>query len=193
MVRLRLLHSFPKGTTLRSAALLTVPAVLAIALLTGCSTSPGANSNGTVSDSAPSSSAATPEATEAAAENPKFGQTFTFKNGLAVSISAPAAYTPSTYASGAGANNIKMTVTVNNGTDTAVSPVIFQYTATAAGQAGASIIDSEQHVGDFSTGNVAPGASTSYDIGFAFTGSADGVTVTLDPTDFVSKPATFTS
>ncbi|NII42313.1 hypothetical protein E9228_002971 [Curtobacterium flaccumfaciens] len=110
-----------------------------------------------------------------------------------MSIGAPAAFTPSTYAAGAAANNVKMTVTVTNGSDKAVSPAIFQYTATAAGQAGDPVIDSEQHVNDYSTGNVAPGASATFDIGFGFAGSADGVTVTLDPTDFVSKPATFTS
>ncbi|PZF53299.1 hypothetical protein DEJ23_14850 [Curtobacterium sp. MCSS17_008] len=167
---------------------------MAVGLLAGCSTSPATgDSNGTISDNTPSASA-TSTPSQAAAENPKFGQAFTFKSGLKVTISAPEAYTPSTYASGAAANNIKFNVTIENGSDEAVTPVIFQYTATAGGQAGNEIFDTEQKVGAYDGPNsVAPGASASYVIGYGFAGSADGVTVTFDPSDFVSKPATFTA
>jgi len=189
-----ILHSNPKGTQLpmRKITILAVPAALVVGLLAGCAGSP-ASSNGTVSDNTPAASS-TPKATKAAAATPKFGQAYTFNSGLKITIGAPEAFTPSQFASGAAANNIKMTVTVVNGTDKTITPAIFQFTATAGGQAGAEVIDSEQHVSTWdSVSNVAPGATASYVVGFGFAGAADGVTVTVDPVDFVSKPATFTS
>lgn len=175
---------------MRKLALLAVPAALVVGILAGCS-STGTSSGGTVSDETPTPVATQSKTAEAAA--PKFGQTYTFSNGLKLSLSAPETFTPSEYAAGKAANNVKFTVTVVNGTKETLTPALLSFTATAAGQAGQSIEDTEQSVSSFPQANsVAVGATTSWTTGFGFAGATDDLTVEVNPNDFTSKAVTFT-
>ncbi|AYG04731.1 hypothetical protein [Gryllotalpicola protaetiae] len=180
-------------TKLAAAAVLSSALMLG---LTACGTS-GAPSGGPAP--ATSDAATTPAPTKtAASQNAKFGETYKWSDGLAVTISAPQPFTPSQYAAGvtAGQQNLIFTITINNGTTQNVDAGLSQMTLTSGGTAASSITEIGGPQGDV-TGlgpqtPVLPGQSVSWKAAFSVANPAD-LTSQFSITDFNHKPAIFTS
>lgn len=90
-----------------------------------------------------------PEVEEAEVEEPEqsselaFGETFTYENGLSVTVSAPEPFTPSDVSAG-GENfsaHVRFNVTVVNGTDERYEPLMFSTSLQSANQEGDAVFD----------------------------------------------------
>ena len=139
---------------------------------TASSGSPGASSSASISRSVTRSAlrsgrddAASPA--PAADGNHAFGDTVTYKDGLAITVSAPTPYTPSSTAAGADqAANIQFTITVQNGTAKNYDPLLFP-TVSSNGTEASSISDIENKVGLPPTTAVPAGGSITYVAAFS--------------------------
>ncbi|NEN04718.1 DUF4190 domain-containing protein [Diaminobutyricibacter tongyongensis] len=94
--------------------------------------------------------------------NFKFGQTVTYKDGLAITVSTPTPFTPSDSAAGATqAKNIVFTITVKNGTAKNYDPLV--YTSLSSGGTEAdSIFDVGGDIGNAPTTTILAGQSTTW-------------------------------
>ncbi|WP_345379739.1 hypothetical protein [Pseudonocardia yuanmonensis] len=149
-------------------------------------------SSGTVSGAtAPTAAATAPAASQAVG----FGQTYTYEDGLAVTIAAPEAYTPSTYSSPARseiARAVVVSITVQNGTSSPfdLSTIWSGPDASFSGGAAEKIYDSTQ-LPSVESPTVLPGKSYTYERAFAV-GSAPGELQVEWTRDFLSDPVIFT-
>ncbi|GAA2852556.1 hypothetical protein GCM10010472_07180 [Pseudonocardia halophobica] len=104
-----------KGLSVAGIALSAIALLVCILWATAFASavSETSTSSGTVSGAAPTAAAGAP----AAAQTVSFGQTYTYKDGLAVTIAAPADFTPSRFAAPQNVDRaVLLTVTVQNGT-----------------------------------------------------------------------------
>ncbi len=99
----------------------------------------------------------------------RFGQTYTWADGLAVTVSAPADYKPSKSAAGAkaGVPYLVFTITIVNGTDTPFDPVLFHATAQSGNEEAEPIFDSANKVGGSPSTKVLPGREVTFKIAFS--------------------------
>ena len=105
-------------------------------LLTGCSTG-GAPSG----EAAPAAASSAPKATPKASTTAKFGEVYKYDDGVTVSVSAPAPFTPGQYAAGATqAQNIALTFTIVNGSSKNLDPLVSP-SVSSAGTEAAEITD----------------------------------------------------
>lgn len=133
---------------------------------------------GAVSDSiskpiTKSGSSATTGATEGAADaastdtNATFGQTVTYKDGLAITVSEPVPFTPGQYAAGAEqAANVLFTITVLNGTEKNYEPLLYS-TVSSGGTEGEAIFDADNALDGAPTTIIPAGKSVTYKAGFS--------------------------
>ena len=123
--------------------------------------------------------------------NFKFGQTVTYKDGLAITVSAPAPYTPSDAAAGATqASNIVFTITVKNGTTKNYDPAIYT-TVSSAGTEADSIIDIGDSTLNVPTTTILAGQSVTYKDAYSV---ADATKLVMDiEPGFGYDKTTFTS
>lgn len=85
---------------------------------------------------------------EPEAANPVFGETYTWENGLSVTVSQPEPFEPSEYAAvGDGDNHISFDVTIVNGTGENYDPAIFNTTMQSGNTEASQIFDSESGLG----------------------------------------------
>lgn len=132
---------------------------------------PGAGTNGS------NAAAESASATTAESANSTFGQAFTFKNGLAVGVSPPAPYTPSTSASTSNPEGqfVSFTVTIVNGSPDNYDPVLFTASLQSGNAEAEKVYDSANGVGSAPTTTVLPSRESQFTIAFEVT----------DPTDLV--------
>jgi hypothetical protein len=138
---------------------------LALVLLAACSPKPG-----TVS-----SASGTPQAapsTAAKAESPTWGKRFTWPDGLAVEVSAPAACKPSEYASPSDVKRaVKFKVLIVNGTDKPFEVAMLTVGGDAQfnGAKAESVFDSAGGCGNggLEAGTVLPGKTYTYEVTFS--------------------------
>lgn len=143
---------------------------------------------------APASTAAV---TTAAAENAgglKFGDTHTWEDGLAVTVSKPTEFTPDEYAVGAESEGTPQLfeVTVKNGTDKPVEAMGISIQASSGGAQNDPIFDSASGI-EVPTVAIQPGKSLSWKMGFNVADPAD---LTLDVStmhDFTAEKVYFTA
>lgn len=166
-------------------------ALAATVALAGCTSEPTAIT--TTPAAATSSSAAAAAPVDTPSEEPSdqvasFGQTFTYQDGLEISVSDKGKFTPSAYASGGEGQNLheKFRVTVTNGTDAVYDPSLLSVAVNSGGEDGDQVFDTG--LDGSPTGKVRPGKSISYDVGF---GIADRGDITLTVSDFRHDDATF--
>lgn len=108
-----------------------------------------------------------PSPTAAPQSNYAFGDTVTYKDGLAITVSAPTPYTPSSTAAGVDqAANVQFTITVKNGTTKNYDPALFP-TVSSNGVEGSNISDIENKVGFPPSTAVPAGGSISYVAAFS--------------------------
>jgi len=174
----------------------TLPALaLSLALaftMSACSDNGTVEKGGAESSAAETSAAA--ESTAEASNELQFGDKYTYENGVSLSISKPADYTPSESAAimgDTGNDAVVFDVTIHNGSGEDYDPSLAYFTASSDGEEAEQIFDSAKKVGDSPTTTVKDGKSIKFKIAF---GVADKSDITMDATagmEYSSK--TFTN
>lgn len=174
----------------------TRPIILSVLLaavlaLTGCAQTGGT----TTSRDEPAAAAPAVEAPSSVAVTP-LGGTFTYDDGVALTVAAPASFTPSQYAAGAThPNNVTITFTVaNNGAETL--ELLAMPEVTSGGVAGESITDLSNETVTLEpfggNADVLPGQSFSWTMAYSLADASD-VTVSIAPTPFEYDAAIFST
>lgn len=120
---------------------------------------------------------------DAVNERPTFGDTYTYEDGLSVSISQPQEFTPSETAAGGEAfeDHLQFEVTIENETGEDYNPDLSHISASSGGQEADAVFD-EGIEGPPST-TLLDGQSTTYLVGFGVNDPSD-VTVEYSSIDF---------
>lgn len=129
-----------------------------------------------------------------AATNPTFGDTFTYKDGVTVSVSAPTPFTSGQYAAGATqAANVTLTFTIVNGSKKNLD-VLAVPTVTSAGTAASEVIDSDNPSLSViaPTSTVLPGQSLTWTSGYSIA-DPNNLQVEISPGPFAYDKAIFTN
>lgn len=172
---------------------ITAAALLLAGLaLTGCAQTGGA----TTSRDEPAAAVASDAPAPAQPDVTPFGGTFTYEDGVALTVAAPAPYTPSQYAAGAThPNNVTITFTVVNGSD-ATLELLSMPEVTSGGVKGESITDLSNDTVALEpfggNADVLPGQSFSWTMAYSLADAAD-VTVSIAPTPFTYDAAIFST
>jgi hypothetical protein len=175
-------------------------AVLSAALiagLTACGTSgaPSSDSKPAAAQTQTSSPSATP-----ASQNAKFGQSYKWKDGVEVTISAAQPYTPTSpdidaIAGGPATDkDIIFKITLKNGSNANVDASIAQLSLTSGGTAAINVADIQgaAGIGMGPSTPILPGQSVSWNAAFRVSNPAD-LTGQFTLTDFDHQPAIFTN
>jgi len=135
---------------------------------------------------------ATPSEDAPAGENATFEDTWQYDDGLAVTVSAPEPYEPSTSAGGADqAADLVFTITLENGTDANFDASLAIPTVSSAGTESSLIVDS-QGVTSLSPSTVVPaGQSASWQVAFSVS-DPEQIVMSVWPS-FDYDPAVFTN
>ncbi len=107
----------------------------------------------------------------------RFGETFTYDDGLEVTIGTLAAYEPSEYAWAEGDRFVVFTVTIVNGTGEVFDPSGFSTTASSGGREADEVYDSENGLEGSPMTSIQPGKSVSFEVAY---GVSDASDLTLD-------------
>lgn len=145
-----------------------------------------------VASSAVASSDATPTVPEGVLA---FGKTAEYSDGLKITVSEPANFTPSDTSASLGDESLKdyrkFTVTIENGTDEAFDPSLIYLSGNSGGKEASQVFDSEQNIMSAPNGKILPGDKVSYDVAF---GVADPGNITLEAEpDFDREGVIFSS
>jgi hypothetical protein len=155
--------------------ILALSAAIALSLSACTGGAPDANPGAGSNRPAESAEAAEPAVEETEAANSVFGETYTYTDGLSVTIGAPQPYTPSEYASkGTEPSAVSFEITVVNGSDKNFDPSIFYTSVQSSNVEATAIFDSGQ-LAPAPTTTVLPGREVKWAVPF-------GV---LDPADMV--------
>jgi hypothetical protein len=146
-------------------------AILA-ALFAGCSqtegktdANPPAGSNADTSTPAATDTPAADESDTAA--SPKFGQAYTWDDGLSLKVSKPKPFKPSEYAATTGKGTaVKFTFTIVNKTDKPYDPSLFYATLQSGNTEAGDIFDSENGIEGSPSTKVLPGREAKFDMGW---------------------------
>lgn len=187
----------------RTAAVIAAPLILMLGL-TACD-----DNKGTITP-AQSETVATEEATddtetateeeaeandtadEVTSSNPTFGDTYTWPDGLAVTISAPEVVEPSEAAAGTvdGQENLSFTITVTNGTGEDIESSMIMLTVVSGGHEASEIFDTDW---EYPTSTILPGKDLTWKVAYSVADPSD-LQITVDNViDFGSPKVHFTS
>jgi hypothetical protein len=146
------------------------------------------NEDVSVPEDTPSDEESTPE--EAAPE--KFGGSFTYEDGISVTISKPKPFTPSdTAAADEAPHYVQFTVTLVNGTAKRFDPALFNTTIQSANEEGDLVIDSAKGIGGGPNTKLLAGREAKFRIAYGVKDPKDLV-LEVNP-DFEHEAALFTS
>ena len=133
---------------------------------------------------------------EPANTNPTFGDTYTWPDGLSITISQPEEFTPSEYMGDIydleAGTPIKFTVTATNGTDEDLEAFGIDTQMSSGGKQSEAIFDSEAGI-DMPTVTILPGNSLEWNIGFIVADPADMQLSVSDVMNFDSEKVHFTN
>lgn len=182
------------ATNTRSAVSGVVASVLAVALgIYGCVVVVGAvNQLGqdlsSVGASTPAGAPPAPAAPATTAVG--FGRTFTYTDGLAVTVGRPTSYDPSSYAAGnTNPYAFRVTVRLTNNSGTAFDPTLLHVAMSTGGAPASQIFDGR--MGLPPQNQLQPGRSLTYDVAFSTTGNSGEAQVDVVPS-FSHDHAVFT-
>lgn len=96
----------------------------------------------------------------------KLGKSFTYSDGLQVTISKPTAFTSSEWAMPEGAQSLAFDITIVNGTDAAYDPSMDYFTAQVGNAEAEEIFDTENGFDGTPMTKILPGRETTYKVGF---------------------------
>lgn len=147
-----------------------------------------ADDNGTEDEQTPEeedAEAAEEADTGSADERPTFGDTYTYDDGLAVSMSQPEEFSAGETAAGAEGFDtfVQMEVTLENATGADFDPNLTHISASSGGEEASAVFDSTQGLEGPPTTTLLDGQSTTYTIGFGVA-DADDLTVEFSSNDF---------
>ncbi|MCE3551547.1 hypothetical protein LWC33_08780 [Pseudonocardia sp. RS11V-5] len=184
-----------KGLSIAGIALSAIALLVCILWATAFASAVSGTSatSGTVSGAAAPAAPTAAASAPAASQTVAFGQTYTYKDGLAVTIAAPAKFTPSRFAAPQNIDRaVLLTVTVQNGTTQNFDVNTFGNgpDATFAGAHADEITDLQQLEAAEST-TLLPGKSYTYKKAFAV-GSGAGELQAEWKRDLFSDPVIFT-
>jgi hypothetical protein len=158
--------------------------VAAIALLAGCSSVPAGApvakpSTPSVHTVTPDVSAPEPFPSETSAEEGdrigRFGETYTWEDGIEVTISQPSTYRPSD--SAAGTDGFKkfvlFTVTVKNGGKDRFDPGLFGINGLSGDTEASQVFDSAKDIGGGPNASLLPGRSVKFKAAFGVADASD--------------------
>ncbi|MCP3800871.1 hypothetical protein NLX83_16520 [Allokutzneria sp. A3M-2-11 16] len=137
------------------------------------------------------------EGSDQRVEQLTWGKRHTWRDGLAVEVSAPAACTPGPYAAPAKiARAVKFTVTVTNGTDKPFETAVLSVGSDAQfdGRTAEAVFDHSGGCGGnggFGSATVLPGRTYTYDVSYSIGAEPGEMQLTLRPS-FVADKAVFT-
>ncbi|GAA4932527.1 hypothetical protein EV188_103752 [Actinomycetospora succinea] len=179
------------ATNIRTAVAGVIACVLAIALgITGLVIV--ANAVTQLNEDLSSIGAGTPPASAPAPATSAvaFGQTFTYADGLAVTVSEPTSYDPSSYAAGnTNPYAYSVTIRVTNNTGAAFDPVLLHAAMSTGGAPASQIFDAE--TGTPPQNQLQPGRSLTYELAFSTAANTGEAQVDVTPS-FSHDPAVFT-
>ena len=146
------------------------------------------SSIGTTTPAAGSAPSAAAPATSAVG----FGQTFTYSDGLAVTVDQPTPYRASSSAAGdVNPHAYSVTVRITNNTGAAFDPVLLQVAMSTGGDQASQIYDSANDMGDRPQNQLQPGRSLTYELAFSTTADSGEAQVDVVPS-FSHDHAVFT-
>lgn len=126
--------------------------------------------------------------------NPTFGETFTWDDGLAVTVAAPVAFTPSEYAATEdAAAYLAFQITVVNGSDVNVDLTLFTTTLQSGNTEGSMVFDSEQGFEGSPSTPLLPGREAVFKIGYGVSDPNDLVLEVSPDFDFEREPVIYAS
>ena len=103
-----------------------------------------------------------------------FGQTYTWEDGLSVTISAPVAFTPSEFAAlEDAAAYVLFDVVIVNGTSENYDPVIFTTTVQSGTAEGSRVFDGASGLGGSPSTALLAGREVTFKIGYGVADPAD--------------------
>jgi hypothetical protein len=121
-----------------------------------------------------------------------FGQTFTYADGLAVTVDQPTTYRSSSTAAGdVNPHAYSVTVRITNNTGAAFDPVLLQVAMSTGGDQASQIYDSANDMGDRPQNQLQPGRSLTYELAFSTTAASGEAQVDVVPS-FSHDHAVFT-
>jgi hypothetical protein len=126
--------------------------------------------------------------------NPKFGETYTYEDGLVVTIGTPQPYTPSESAAVGEPRPpafVVFDVTVVNGSQANYEPAIFSVSLQSANVEEQQVFDSANGIGGTPTTPILPGREAAFRLAFGATNPNDLV-MQVSPS-FEHEPIIFTS
>lgn len=152
------------------------------------------SSNAAASQSAEAGEASAKASAAEEGGQPVFGDTHTWDDGLAITISEPEEFTPSEYAAGAeaGGTPLLFDVTVKNGTEEPVDALNVNLQSSSGGAVDEGIFDTEAGV-DVPTVAIQPGKSLSWKVAFAVNDPADQVIDVSSMHDFTAETVYFSA
>lgn len=129
---------------------------------------------------------------------PTFGDTWTYDDGLAVTIGAPEEFNPGEFASGGEAfeHHVRFDVTVENGTGADFDPNLISITAHSSGAEGEAVFDSDSNLDGPPMTTLMDGQDVTFPFGFGVNDPADisvefsdlgSEEILRDPVIFVSE------
>lgn len=162
--------------------LIAAPILSATLLLAGCSGDDLAD--GVISEPAMDVAVETPVVTEPQSETAsptptqspfaRFGQTFTYPIGVAITISRPAAYKPSNSSTvSSKASPVAFTVLIKNGSEEIYDPSFFSTSAQSGDTEAEEIFDSANNVDGSPSTKLLPGRSVKFRIAYAVEAPSD--------------------
>ncbi|MCJ1710365.1 hypothetical protein MT344_04100 [Clavibacter michiganensis subsp. phaseoli] len=159
----------------------------AIALsLTAC-TGGAPDANPAAGSNRPAESASTePAVEEAKSTNSVFGETYTYTDGLSVTIGAPQPLTPGEYAAtGEEPNFLSFDVTVVNGTDGNYDPALFYVTLQSANAEAGGVYDVD--INNNPQTSLLPGREVTWKIGYGVLDTNDLVMEVTPGVEYQSR------
>lgn len=161
-----------------------VPIVLAVlAFVAGGVTACGTTENVKSVTSAPPASSAPANAPASTPSAPAkssvkiatWGETFTYDNGLQLSVAQPTDYKPTEFAAGGEGFTkfVVVEVTIKNGTSDAFSPALMTVNCSSGGKAGDALFDGEVGGAEMSAADLLPGQSLTFKAAFGVENEQD--------------------
>ena len=180
-------------------AALVAAAALALTGCGGSTATPGAAKTTPAATSSPSGSldveteAPSGEEDLPGTDKPgAFGETFTFEDGLEVTVGKPAKFKPSEYAATGKGTHLKFTVVIKNGTKANYDPSLFFTTLSSGESEAESIYDTDKGIEGGPSTTIRPGKSAKFVIGYSVKNPKD-LTMEVNPGGFDYSDVLYTN
>lgn len=154
------------------AILITVAATALV--LAGCGTTGATNDSPPNGSNGDKAAASTKKSEKPKEENPTFGQSYTWEDGITVTISKPSDFKPGQYAAASKSPAyVKFSVRIVNKSGKNFDPVLFNATLQSGNEEAEQVFDSENKIGETPTTALLDGREAKFTIGFGVKDKSD--------------------